>query len=168
MHNGVSRPMSSSNKYEFNLARKGDQVFLHFMGDEAEIPVRILLVAPLSDKQRTVSIMHQTEKRELVLLFTLDDLQNEDRKIIQHEIKRRYFFPKIQAINDINIQLGDYYWDVVTDRGPRKFLLNSPAMNIRWLSDQRLLLSDSESIKYEIEDIQALDQASRDWVDRIL
>ena len=160
--------MQISNKHEFHLARKGDQVFLYAAGDEQEVPVRILLVAPLSDEQRTVSIMHQTEKRELALLYTLDDLRGEDREIIQHEIQRRYFFPKIQAINGINIQLGDYYWDVTTDRGPRKFLLNSPAMNIRWLSDQRLLLSDSEGIKYEIEDIQALDQVSRDWVDRIL
>lgn len=160
--------MQNVNKDKFYLSRKGDQVFLRFVGDEAEMPVRILLVAPLSDEQRTVSIMHQTEKRELALLYTLDTIGEKERQIIQNEIKRRYFFPKIQAILDINIHLGDYYWDVLTDRGPRKFLLNSPAMNIRWLSDQRLLLSDSEGIKYELENIQALDHDSRDWVDRIL
>ncbi len=160
--------MQTLNNSEFHLSRKGDQVFLHFPNDESEVPVRILLAAPLSDEQRTVSIMHQTEKRELVLLYTLDTLAEEDRQIIQHELKRRYFFPKIQAIVDINIHLGDYYWSVVTDRGPCKFLLSSPAMNIRWLSDQRLVLTDSEGIKYELDNIQALDQASRDWVDRIL
>ena len=153
---------------DFHLSRNGGEVLLSYDNGDANIPVRILLVAPFSDDNRTVSILHKKEKTELALVHSIQSLDKQDQAIIQEELKRRYFLPKILEIHNITIHLGDYYWDVTTDRGRRKFLLSSPAMNIRWLSDKRLLLSDSEGIKYELENVGEMDEISRGWVDRIL
>ena len=156
------------NMNDFHLSRNGGEVLLSYDNGDANIPVRILLVAPFSDDNRTVSILHKKEKTELALVHSIQSLDKQDQAIIQEELKRRYFLPKILKIHDITIHLGDYYWDVTTDRGRRKFILSSPAMNIRWLSVQRLLISDSEGIKYEIVNIEDLSQMSRDWVDQYI
>ena len=153
---------------QLRLFRKNGQVFLDANAKEDEVAVRILLAAPLTEGSHVVSIMHATEKRELALLFTLDDLDEDSRLIINEEIRKRYFLPKIEKVNSIDIYLGDYYWDVVTDRGTKKFTLSTPVVNIRWLSDTRLLLNSADGLHYELPDITRLDQESQRCIDNIL
>ena len=85
--------------------------------------------------------------------------------------RKRYngdIFPKIEKINDVSIHLGGYYWDVQTDRGPRKFLLHSPAINMRWVNKKRIILCDTNGISYDLDEFQALDKGSRVLLERIL
>lgn len=153
---------------KFRLIRRHDQVVLKFENKDEEIPVRILLVAPLSDGRRIISIFHADKKKELLLIKSMDSLEAENRLIIEEEVHRRYFFPKIIKINDVSIHLGDYYWDVVTDKGAKKFLLNSPSVNMRWVDKQRIILCDSDGIKYDLSDMQDMDQTSQDWLKHII
>ena len=160
--------MINSENKKYCLSRRHGQIFFQYENDNEEIPVRILLVAPLSDGKKIISIMHQEKKKELRLIKTLDNEEIANRKMIEEEIERHYFFPKITKINDISIHLGDYYWDVVTDKGARKFLLSSPSINIRHVSTRRIILSDSDGIKYDLCDMERMDQSSRDLLQKIL
>ena len=160
--------MSLANNKKFQLLKNGDQVLLRFDGTDDIIPVRILLVAPLSENNRVISIVHEKEKKELVLLKTPEMLDEASGAILQEELQRRYFLPKIEKINDVSIHLGDYYWDVLTDRGPRKFLLRSPAINMRWVNKKRIILCDTNGISYDLDEFDALDKSSRILLERIL
>ncbi len=80
----------------------------------------------LADGQKSIRVDTKSGD-ELLLLTSLDKLDQHGREALEQELKRRYFLPKIKQINDVSIHLGDYYWDVVTDRGPKKFMLRSPA-----------------------------------------
>jgi len=160
--------MNANETRTFHLSRRHDQVVFQYDKEDVEIPVRILLVAPLSDGKRIVSILHQEKKEELILIKSLETIDGTNKKIIEEEIERCYFFPKITKINDVSIHLGDYYWDVVTDKGGKKFLLSSPSVNMRWVSTQRIILCDSDGIKYDLCDMEDMDQASRDLLQRII
>jgi len=153
---------------QFKLFRKDGQVFFYTDELGRDEPVRILLAAPLTEGSQVVSIMHATDKQELALLFSLEDLDEGSQRIIAEELRRRYFLPKIKKINDINIYLGEYYWDVMTDRGEKKFTLNSPVINIRWLTNTRLLLNAADGLHYELPDILKLDHESRKKIENIL
>lgn len=160
--------MNLNKERKYQLSRHHDQVVLRFDNEDEEMPVRILLVAPLSDGKRIVSILHQEKKKELVLIKLLETIDPSNKKIIEEELERRYFFPKITKINDISIHLGNYYWDVITDKGAKKFLLSSPSVNMRWVSPQRLVLCDSDGIKYDLCEMHNMDQASQDLLERII
>jgi len=152
----------------FKLFRRDGQILMVAAKEIKNVPVRILLVAPLSEGSQVISIMHVTKKEELAILFSLDGLDKESKNIINEEIRRRYFLPEIKRINDINIYLGEYYWDVLTDRGEKKFTLSSPVINIRWLSATRLLLHAADGLHYELPDIMKMDNESRKKIENIL
>jgi hypothetical protein len=160
--------MNSIDTNKFTLSRNGNQVYLRFDGTDDDIPVRLLLVAPLSESRQIISIIHAKKKQEMVLVKTPEMLDEASRTVLQDEIKRRYFLPKIEKINDVSIHLGDYYWDVLTDRGPRKFLLRSPAINMRWVNKKRIILCDTDGISYDLDEFHALDKSSRILLERIL
>lgn len=158
----------NSPSHSYRLFKKNDQLYLKFDDQDEEIPARILLVAPLSDGKNILSIFHQQKKQELVLIKSLKSIDPEARKIITEEINQRYFFPKITKINDISIHLECYYWDVVTDKGEKKFMLRSPAVNIRWIHEQRIILCDSDGIKYDLCDMEKMDKESQELLKRIV
>ncbi len=160
--------MSAIDNQKIYLSRKDDQLYLRFDGDHESVPVSALLAAPLSEDRKIISIVHKKDRKELVLLKTLDRLDESGRKLLRDEIQRRYFLPQIEKINDVNIHLGDYYWDVITDRGSRKFLLRSPAINMRWVGSKRIILCDSDGIHYDLDDFDSLDKDSRKLLERIL
>lgn len=160
--------MSMANNKKFQLLKNGDQVLLRFAGANDMIPVRILLVAPLSEGSRVITIVHEKEKKELVLIKTDEMLDKASRAIMQEALEHRYFLPKIEKINNVSIHLGDYYWDVQTDRGPKKFLLRSPAINMRWVNKKRIILCDTDGISYDLDQFDALDKNSRVLLERIL
>lgn len=141
---------------------------MRFAGANDMIPVRILLVAPLSEGSRVITIVHEKEKKELVLIKTDEMLDKASRAIMQEALEHRYFLPKIEKINNVSIHLGDYYWDVQTDRGPKKFLLRSPAINMRWVNKKRIILCDTDGISYDLDQFDALDKNSRVLLERIL
>lgn len=151
----------SDNQKKFSLTRQDGQLFYRDGKETSLVPVRIFLVAPLSAGTSVISIMHAKQKKELVLLQSLDGLDEESRDILEEEIRYKYFFPEITKVNEISIYLGGYYWDVMTDRGAKKFLLKSPVTSVRWLTEQRLLLTDTDGLHYEIPDILALDHKSQ-------
>lgn len=148
-------------QYNFSLERQDSQLFFRGADDQSLVPARVFLVAPLSMGTSVVSIMHAKKKQELALVQSLETLDEQSRHILEEETRYKYFFPEILKVNDISIYLGGYYWNVMTDRGPKKFLLNSPVASVRWLTDKRLLLTDTDGLHYEIPDIQTLDQKSQ-------
>jgi len=151
----------SDNQNNFSLVRQDGQLFFRDGTEASLVPARVFLVAPLSAGTSVISIMHAKQKQELVLLQSLDGLDEESRDILEEEIHYKYFFPEITKVNEISIYLGGYYWDVMTDRGAKKFLLKSPVTSVRWLTDKRLLLTDTDGLHYEIPDILALDHKSQ-------
>jgi hypothetical protein len=58
-------------------------------------------------------------------------------------------------------------WEVETDRGPTRFILNNED-DVRRLDDQRALVIDASGIRYLIPDLRSLDAASRRVLERYL
>ncbi|HEY2893827.1 MAG TPA: DUF1854 domain-containing protein, partial [Pirellulales bacterium] len=58
-------------------------------------------------------------------------------------------------------------WEVETDRGPTRFVLNSND-DVRRLGPHRALVIDSHGIRYLIDDVRQLDHLSRRIIERYL
>ena len=80
----------------------------------------------------------------------------------------RYLTCRVQAVTHTRAEFGVTYWQVETDRGPRDFVVQSLSESCVWLSDTHLLLIDVDGNRFEIADRNALDEASRAQLDRVL
>jgi hypothetical protein len=128
--------------------------------------VRVVLFSPLTDPEGFASVL--AEGKEVAVLRGLKRLSPASRKALELGKKEHYLTPKITKVLGLEYQFGAVYWKVVTDRGPREFVMKGIAQHVRWLTEKRLLLTDVDGNRFELPDLEALDASSRDWVDLVL
>jgi hypothetical protein len=130
---------------------------------EGVIPVRAF---PISEPELGLSLVDATG-HELVWVERLADLPAAERALIEEELTGREFMPEILRIVAVTGYATPSSWTVRTDRGETTFVLRGEE-DIRRLGAKALLVADSHGIHYLIRDIQALDNASRQFLDRFL
>ncbi|MBI1901076.1 MAG: DUF1854 domain-containing protein [Planctomycetia bacterium] len=120
---------------------------------------------PLSDRERWISLC-DAAGRELACVDDPEQLSPETREVLNEALAKIEFLPAIESIR--HVTTGEpSEWQVETDRGPATFILKSDD-DIRRLGEHRVLIVDSEGVRYLIPDHTALDDASRRAVDRYL
>jgi hypothetical protein len=131
-----------------------------FVGVE---PVRAF---PMTSATEWVSVV-DSEGHEVVLIEDLARLPDGMRSLLEQELARREFVPVIQQILNISSDTTPSDWDVVTDRGPTRFTLDSDE-GIRRLGPRRVLITDARGTRYEVRDVRSLDSACRRRLERYL
>lgn len=77
-----------------------------------------------------------------------------------------YFIPVIKKVKNLSTTGDEFVWDVITDRGARKFSTRG-RRNI--INDRdRLILIDVDNNVYVINDPRSLDKESRSFIERFL
>jgi hypothetical protein len=97
--------------------------------------------------------------KELGLIRSIADLDEEGERLVRRELESRYFIPAILRIYSMH-RRGSIYLDVETDIGRRTISFRGDASAIRTLDDGRVIISDLEGNSYQIPDPAALDKAS--------
>jgi hypothetical protein len=129
--------------------------------------VRVVRAAPLSFPDHYVTFLDE-KGRELYTVEQLDEVSPSLRRLIEEELAGYYLGSIIQRINGLESEFGIAYWDVETSRGPRDFVVQDVQSSMTWLSPTRLLLVDVDGNRFEIPDLQALDQRSQRLVEMTL
>ena len=126
-------------------------------------PVRAF---PFTDPGRWVSIC-DPDGSEVLFLEDLADVPAATRHTLEQELARREFVPVIRRIVRISAEAPPADWDVLTDRGPTRFTLDSDS-DLRRLGPHRLLIADARGLRYQVPDLRALDASSRRLIERYL
>ena len=134
------------------------ELLLEREGEEPRMfkPVRAL---PLTDPDGWIGLMDEKGK-QLHMVRSLKELDPDSRALLERELERLYFLPKILRVDQITEEYGVLRLEVVTDRGPRTFEIRSRE-HIRFLPDGRILLRDLDGNRYEIPRVDHLDAHSR-------
>ena len=123
--------------------------------------------APLSHPNRFLSLL-DAKGKEIAMIRDLAELTPESRAAVELELRRRYLTATVTTISDARVEFGATYWTLETDRGTRDLVAQNLQENAVWLSDTHLLLIDVDGNRFEIPDINALDDRSRGFVTSIL
>ena len=126
-------------------------------------PVRCF---PLSDPEKSIALL-DSEGREIVTLPALDSLNPSARDLIKSELASRDFVPVIRRVMHATNPNPPCRWSVETDRGETSFQLESED-DIRKLGPHRVMIADSNGIRYSIPDVRQLDAATRRIVERLV
>ncbi len=138
------------------------------VGEERSYPaVKLFQAAPLSKPGRYLSLQNG-KSEEIVLVENLADLAPDSRAVAEEEIRRRYLTARVETILGIKTEFGVTYWQVLTDKGERDFVVQSLTESCVWLGDQHLLIIDVDGNRFEIADRRALDAASQAQLESVL
>lgn len=126
-------------------------------------PVRAF---PLSDPGHWISLLDE-HGHEISQVEDLADLPPNVRQLLEEELARREFLPTIRRIVRFSSDSLPCEWEVETDRGPTQFLVETEDQ-VRRLGPDRLLITDSRGLRYQIREVHALDAPSRRLLERFL
>jgi hypothetical protein len=131
------------------------------------ISVKPVWASPLSHPDRFLGLMNG-KGEEITTISDLSLLPKASERAVRDELRRRYLTPLISSIEDARCEFGVTYWTVNTDRGTRDFVTQSLQENAQWVSDDHLLLFDVDGNRFEIADVRALDERSRELIAHIV
>ena len=97
---------------------------------------------PFRFRIRSIGSRSATAKgRELACVDDLAELPASVRQVLEEDLARREFVPVLERIYDVSTETAPSEWDVQTDRGRTRFMLNSED-DIRRLGAMRALIID--------------------------
>ncbi len=128
--------------------------------------VEVVRGFPITAPRRGISLLG-TDGRELVWIEALDEVEEPTRQLLEEELPRREFLPQLRRVLRVSGVVEPTEWEVETDRGVARFILNSED-DVRRLGEGRAMVIDAHGIRYLIANVEALDPLSRRLLERYL
>lgn len=126
-------------------------------------PIRIF---PTSDAEHWIAIL-DARGQELVLIEDPSRLGPVVRELLEGELAKREFMPEILQITYISSIMEPCDWEVVTDRGPTRFVLKSED-DIRRLGPYSGVIIDAQGVRYLVRDTRKLDAYGRRSIEQYI
>jgi len=142
------------------------QLVLHREVQDDVVDVRLRRSFPWTRPTELVSIRDDKGK-EVVLIERLEDLEIEQRKLVEHWLAQNSFLPEIISVMKVNNDFGYQLWHVLTDRGPVEFRVQERE-DIRFLPDGRFSVKDVDGNIYVMPRADRLDPASQKAIQGII
>ena len=136
-------------------------------GDKTYAGVRVKRAFPLTHDDCFI-VVQDREGQEIGSLARLDELDRASRQVVEEELERAYFTPRIERITKVTVNFRVPRWEVETDRGPRAFEIYSSRRDIRHLGGGRVLVQDADGNRYEIPDYRQMEPVSRALVEEMV
>ncbi len=104
------------------------------------------------------------EDKEIGVIRAIDELPEEQRKVVVDELNKRYFCPEILEVKSVKDKLGYVYFELVLKAGEQVYTkscaVKDVSKNIRMLDEKRLFIFDVDGNRYIVNDLQSLNGRS--------
>lgn len=152
-------PTEPYKAHEIRVYRAPKNTVRMTVGDERSyIRVRPVQASPMAYPNQYIALL-DSKNEEVAFIENMENLDETSKQVIEEEMARRYLKAHIESIYSIQMEYGVAYWDVMTDRGRREFVIRGHDSTF-WVSETRLLLTDVDGNRFEIIDYKKLDTAS--------
>lgn len=149
---------ADSDHVKLRRSERSDNLRLILNGEEHEIS-RVASAFPLSSSLDTVAFF-DSDGEEIGVMKNPRALDDPSQELLQEELDKSYFMPRILEIKEMEENLGVESWQVVTDKGERTFEVRDPRRNVRKIADDRVIIKDVDGNRYEVRDWTQLDRNS--------
>lgn len=130
--------------------------------------VRVRIGRPLYRPEEFATVLEAKHDWEIGHIVNLPGLNRPSREALEEHGRKANLTTPIVRVHKLVHQLGSSYWDVETGKGRRQFVIRGTTEHIRWLADERLLITDVRGNRFEIRDMKQLDQRSQTMIGLIL
>lgn len=139
------------------FSRKGDALRVTIEGDRSCLRVVPMKAFPISISDQYISI-RDMKGEELGIIKDPKELDKESQKLLDAELKKRYFRPIVRKVKSIRNKMGIVEWELETDRGKKKILTRSIHESIEEIATG-FIIRDLDNNQFEIC-LNKLDPAS--------
>jgi len=127
---------------------------------------RIRRAFPASKPDELFSVQDSSGK-EVGILRTLDELDADSRKLVEEQLNRRYFTPKIQEVLSLRQDGGMWLFLVRTQRGEAKFYVRNWRDSCHEVRPGQWVIFSVDGQRYEIPNWEGLSGRSRDILEQL-
>jgi hypothetical protein len=131
------------------------------------LAARVKRAFPLSHPDAYVSVQDGAGK-EIGLVRSLAELDEETRALFQEELDRRYFTPRVEQIYALRQEAGMWHFRTETHRGPSEFYVRNWRDSAHEIGPNRWLIHSVDGGRYEIPDTTALDSRSQHLLEQLI
>jgi hypothetical protein len=131
------------------------------------LQVQIARAYPLSEPERYIGL-RDGKDRDIGLLVTLDTLDDHSRAVLDAELARRYFLPRVTQVHKVKKEYETVTWDVETDRGRRVYSVQNLKESVQEITPGRLVVTDRSGSRFEFPDIARLGGETLQLLSRVL
>lgn len=142
-------------------------VRLEIHNEVCHLRVIVRRLMPLSNPDQFISLAAD-EDTEIGTIVNPSELTPGCQKIVNEELDKRYFTPKIKKVYRVKEQFGIHEWEVETERGRVTFQVRGLNQNIKQALPARLFVTDMRGNRYDIPDYRELDAKSFHQIQRHL
>jgi ATP-binding cassette subfamily B protein len=114
---------------------------------------------PLTEPERFVALV-DAHGREVVCIESSALLPAASAQALAQALAASELLPRVERIEAVREEATRSLWQVVTDRGPRSFVVEQEE-HIRRLADGRHLITDAHGMRYLVPRLEELDAKSR-------
>lgn len=129
--------------------------------------VRVRLGRPLY-RPSEFAVALEDHKGESAMVVNLVTLDKKSRDLLEAHRLRHNLTTKILRVDSLHHQFGSSFWDVETEKGHRQFVIRGTTEHVRWLDDDRMLITDVQGNRFEIPSLNSLDRRSQNLISLIL
>jgi hypothetical protein len=133
--------------------------------DRSYLQVKVARAFPLSQPHEWICYADGKDK-QIVIVQDLRKLDAQTQRLTEEELQRRYFVPTVERVLEVRDEFGIVQWKVITDRGPREFVIRNIRENVQEIDDGRRLVTDAEGNRFILPHPDSLDPASRRLAER--
>lgn len=134
----------------------------------SHVSLKPVWAAPHSHGERFLALLNSKGDEVLLIESPRDNLSPESLAVLDSEFRRRDLTAQIVRITAARQEYGATYWTVQTDRGEREFVTQNLAENAQWYGENHLVLLDVDGNRFQCDNVEGLDAASRAYLDSIL
>ena len=138
-----------------------DNGFLIFtLKGEAKGRVKLIKTYPYSLSDEYICV-HDLEDNEIGIIRNLNDLSPSSGEAAKRELSNRYYCPTVTAVKSIKERMGHFYFETVVDGKDKSFTVRDLTRNLRFSSENTLLIFDVDGNRYIIPEYEKIEQKSR-------
>jgi hypothetical protein len=115
---------------------------------------------PVSSTDRFISIQDAAGK-EIGLIADLANMHHETRRLLERDLDRRYFTPKILSVQQLKQEGGMWTFHATTQRGSTVFHVRNWRDSAHEIQPGRWQIHSVDGQRFEIPNLTALDDRSQ-------
>lgn len=114
---------------------------------------------PYEHEYKYISVL-DSENVEIGLISDVDEFEGETAEMLRRELDRKYYAPVITKILSVKERYGYSYWEVMSGERHLSFTIRDTFRSILKVSSDHIFITDNDSNRYEIPDLEKLDRKS--------
>jgi hypothetical protein len=129
--------------------------------------VQIARAFPLSRPDRLIGLRDGKEK-DIGMLASTEGLDAESRRILDEEMARRYFVPRVTRVKKAKKEFDTVTWDVETDKGSRVYVVQNLRESVLEVQPGRVIVTDRTGARFEFPEVSRAGAETISLLSRVL